>query len=210
MSLIGNLFGRSPVRPMQQHMCAAVDCAKQILPLFEEMAAGDRDAVAARRQEIDRLEHAADEIKHEIRSHLPKRLFLAVERRDMLEILDYQDSIADVAQDIAELADLRGMVIPKDLVDPFLDLARRVVAASEHAQRIINELDQLVETGFRGREVAEVDQMIDDLCRIESETDDLEERIQRRLFAMEDELGVSVPAPTSSRRRPASRPAAPP
>ena len=85
--------------------------------LFEAMAAGDLDAIASRRQEIDRLEHAADEIKHEIRRHLPRRMFLAIERRDMLEILDYQDSIADVAQDIAELVDLRGMVIPKDLVE---------------------------------------------------------------------------------------------
>lgn len=98
MSLIGDLFGHSPIRPMQEHMRAAVECARQILPLFEEMVAGDMAAVAARHQQIDRLEHEADRIKNEIRSHLPKRMFLAVERRDMLEILDYQDSIADVAR----------------------------------------------------------------------------------------------------------------
>jgi len=80
-------------------------------------------------------------------------MFLAVERRDMLEILDYQDSIADVAQDIAELADVRGMIVPKELATAFLDLVRRVVSACEQAERVINELDQLVETGFRGREV---------------------------------------------------------
>ena len=62
-------------------------------------------AMEAHRDAIVRLEHEADEIKHEIRSHLPRRFFMAVERRDMLEILDAQDSIADVAQDIAELAD---------------------------------------------------------------------------------------------------------
>jgi len=192
MSLIANLFGQSPIRPMQEHMRAAVRCARQILPLFEEMVAGDLAAVAVRRQEIDRLEHEADRIKNEIRSHLPKRMFLAVERRDMLEILDYQDSIADVAQDIAELADMRGMVVPKALASAFLDLVRRVVIACEQAERVINELDELVETGFRGREVARVDEMIEELSRMESDTDDLEERVQRLLFGIENELGIAA------------------
>ncbi len=192
MALIGNLFGRSPIRPMQEHMRAAVACAKQVLPLFEEMARGDTAAVALRRLEIDRLEHEADRIKNEIRSRLPTRMFLAVERRDMLEILDYQDSIADTAQDIAETADMRGMVVPPDLVEPFLDLARRAIAACEQAQRVIDELENLVETGFRGRGVARVDEMIDELSRIESDSDDLEERVQRKLFAIEDDLGISA------------------
>ena len=192
MSLIANLFGHSPIRPMQEHMRAAVECARQILPLFEEMVAGDKAAVTARRQEIDRLEHEADRIKNEIRSNLPKRMFLAVERRDMLEILDYQDSIADVAQDIAELADMRGMVVPKELASAFLELVRRVVSACEQAERVINELDELVETGFRGRQVARVDEMIEELSRMESDTDQLEERVQRLLFGIEDELGISA------------------
>jgi predicted phosphate transport protein (TIGR00153 family) len=192
MSLIANLFGQSPIRPMQQHMKAAVECARQILPLFEEMVAGDKDAIAVRRREIDRLEHEADRIKNEIRSNLPKRMFLAVERRDMLEILDYQDSIADVAQDIAELADMRGMVVPEGLASAFLELVRRVVSACEQAERVINELDELVETGFRGREVARVDQMIEELSRMETDTDGLEERVQRLLFEIEDELGISA------------------
>ncbi len=192
MSLIANLFGHSPIRPMQEHMRAAVECARQILPLFEEMVAGDKAAIAARHQEIDRLEHEADRIKNEIRSHLPKRMFLAVERRDMLEILDYQDSIADVAQDIAEIADMRGMVVPKELASAFLELVRRVVSACEQAERVINELDELVETGFRGRQVARVDEMIEELSRMESDTDELEERVQRLLFGIEDELGISA------------------
>jgi predicted phosphate transport protein (TIGR00153 family) len=192
MSLIANLFGRSPIRPMQQHMHAAVACAREVLPLFEAMAQGDSEAIAARRQEIDRLEHEADRIKHQIRSHLPKRLFMAVERRDMLEILDFQDSIADVAQDIAGLADQRNMQVPPDLAEPLLDLVRRVLAACAQAERVVNELDELVETGFGGRESARVEQMIDELNRIESDTDELAERVSRRLFALEEELGIGT------------------
>jgi predicted phosphate transport protein (TIGR00153 family) len=182
---IDKLVGRSPIGPMQDHMRAAVQCAREILPLVDAMASGDLDTIRERRAEIDRLEHEADEIKHGIRSHLPRRLMLAMERRDMLEILDCQDSIADVTQDIAELADQRGMQLPPNLVDP-------IQAACEQAQRIIDELDELLETGFAGREVTRVEEMIHELGRIESDTDTLQDQACRTLFAMESELGVAT------------------
>ena len=191
MAWIDKLVGRSPIGPMQEHMRAAVACAHQIIPLVEAMVSGDREAVRAQRAEIDRLEHEADEIKHEIRSHLPRRLMLAMERRDMLEILDYQDSIADVTQDIAELVDQRGMQLPEALAEPVRGLTVRVVAACDQGQRIIDELDELVETGFSGREVSRVEVMISELARIETETDQLLDHACRKLFALEDELGIS-------------------
>ena len=115
-----------------------------------------------------------------------------MERRDMLEILDHQDTIADVTQDIAELVDQRGMQLPEALAEPVRSLARRVVTACVQAQRIIDELDELVETGFAGREVSRVEEMISELGRIESETDTLLDRACRTLFGMEDELGIST------------------
>lgn len=192
MAWIDKLVGRSPIGPMQGHMDAAVLCAREIVPLVSAMATGDLAAIASQRATIDELEHRADEIKHEIRSHLPRRMMLAIERRDMLEILDFQDSIADVTQDIAELADQRGMHMPGELVDPVTALANRAVAACEQAQRIINELDELVETGFVGKEVGRVEEMITELGRIESETDVLQDSACRALFAKEDELGVAA------------------
>ena len=192
MSLLGNLFGTSPIRPMQQHMKAAVACATEVLPLFEDMAAGRTESFPKRRQTIDRLEHQADQIKNEIRSKLPNRLFMAFERRDMLEILDHQDSIADCAQDIAGLVDQRDMVLPAGLADSVLDLVRKVIATCEHSDAVIQELDELLEPGFAGREVGRVEEMIKGLNELESEADKLAERAQRKLFAMEGELGVGT------------------
>jgi len=192
MAWIDKLVGRSPIGPMQEHMRAAVECAEQITPLVEAMTSGDSDAIRECRARIDELEHRADEIKHEIRSNLPRRLMLAMERRDMLEILDHQDSIADVTQDIAELVDQRQMHLPTALVEPVAALTRRVVAACEQGQRVIDELDELLETGFAGREAARVEGMIEELGRIESETDVLLDTACRALFALEDELGVAT------------------
>ena len=192
MSIIGSLFGRSPIRPMQRHMAAAVSCAREVIPLVDAMVAGDLAAVAQHRQRIVELEHAADEIKHEIRSHLPKRLLMPVERRDMLEILDRQDSIADVAQDIAEMAEMREMIAPEPLKAPLVELTARVIVTCTQAEDVINQLDELIETGFGHNEVAKVEEMIARLNALESETDALAERAQRQLFAIEDELGVGT------------------
>ena len=192
MSIIGSLFGRSPIRPMQRHMQAAVECAREILPFVEAMAAGDLEAMARHRTRVGELEHEADKIKHEIRSHLPKRLLMAVERRDMLEILDYQDSIADTAQDISELAEMRAMKAPAVLGEPLLKLVRRVLATCEKSQEIVDQLDELIETGFGPREVARVESMIGELNELESETDQLAEAAQRAVFAIEQELGVGT------------------
>jgi predicted phosphate transport protein (TIGR00153 family) len=192
MAWIDKLVGKSPIKPMQEHMKAALACARELVPLMEILAAGDDEALREKRAEIDRLEHAADHIKHELRSHLPRRLLLAMERRDMLEILDFQDSIADVTQDIAELADQRHMHLPPGLVEPLKALAERVVVAVEYADRIIEELDELLETGFAGREASRVEEMIHELGRIESETDHLQDAACRRLFELEDELGVAT------------------
>lgn len=192
MSWMQNLFRASPVRPMQEHMRAAVACAHKLPQLLDAMVAGDRDAISRTRAEMDELEHEADRIKNEIRSHLPRRLLMAIERRDMLEILEAQDSIADTAQDIAGLADQRGMQIPEALREPILELARRSLAACDQAQRIIDELDELVELGFKGREVGAVEEMIASLSRIESEADVLAEKATRKLFEMEAEIGVGT------------------
>lgn len=192
MAWIDKLVGRSPIGPMQEHMTAAVVCAKEILPLVEAMAVGDDEEISRRRHEIDRLEHAADEIKHALRSHMPRRVMMAMERRDLLDVLDFQDSIADVAQDIAELVDQRKMHLPPELVAPFRALAERSVAACEHANLIINELDELVETGFGDREVARVEAMIMELGRIESETDELLDVGCRGVFGIEAELGIAT------------------
>ena len=192
MAWIDKLVGRSPIGSIQKHMHVAVLCARQIVPLVEAMTAGDNGAIRKQRVEIDRLEHEADQIKHEIRSHMPRRFLMATDRRTMLEILSGQDAIADISQDIAELVDQRSMHLPEELQEPVLVLAKRVVMACEQGQRIIDALDELVETGFGDSEVGRVEEMMLELGRLESETDADFDRAARALFTIEEQLGVAT------------------
>jgi predicted phosphate transport protein (TIGR00153 family) len=183
------LFGQSPFKPLQEHMCIVVQCANEVPGLFEAVLAGDKDGVDELRNRIYAFENQADAIKNELRTHLPKSMFMPVDRRDLLEILDIQDSIADTAQDIAGMMVVRGMRLPEAIHDPILILTRRCVDACNQLAKIMDEMDELVETGFRGPEADKVMYMIDELNKIESDTDVLAITVMRQLFQHEDEIG---------------------
>lgn len=190
---ISALFGRSPFKPMQQHMGVVHECVGLVPALFDALIAGDQKALAETQEAIFAKEQEADKIKQEVRLHLPKSLFLPVDRRDLLDVLTVQDSIADTAQDIAGLLLQREMTIPKDMQADLSQLVRRCVDACGQSNAIIGELDELVETGFRGPEASRVEEMVAELNRIETETDDLAIALSRSLFKHEDTMSpVSV------------------
>jgi predicted phosphate transport protein (TIGR00153 family) len=173
---------------MQEHMDVVLECAREIPGLFEALAEGEQEKVHAIKDKIFEREEAADKIKNELRSHLPKSLFMPVDRRDLLEILTMQDSIADVAQDIAGLLVERPMEVPEPLREPLLALTHRCVEVCEQSGKIIGELDELLETGFRGREADQVENMVVELNRLEDKTDELGLELARKLFQHEDEI----------------------
>ena len=187
-SPFSNLFGRSPIKPMQEHIKVVTRCAAEVPGLFEALCAGDQEKVSEVKDQIFALEQEADDIKNELRAHLPKSLLMPMDRRDLLEVLDMQDSIADTAQDIAGLLVERPMEVPETLKEPLLELSRRCVHACDKAAEVIGELDELVETGFRGRESERVSEMVEELNKIEDETDDMGMELTHRLFAQEDEM----------------------
>lgn len=193
ISPLANLFGKSPFKALQKHMRVTLDCAREVSSLFQSLIAEDQDAVVAIKQRIFEKENDADKIKNELRTHLPKSMFMPVDRRDLLEVLQMQDSIADTAQDIAGLLVERPMQLPESLKEPMLIFVDRCIEACQQAADTIEELDELVETGFRGREMDKVEAMVDALNQIEHETDDMEHELTSILFKHEDDMNpISV------------------
>jgi len=182
------LFGQSPFTALQEHMGVVLECAREVQPLIEALVAGDQTRVMELKDKIFEKEAEADQIKHELRAHLPKSLFMPVDRRDLLEVLLLQDTIANVAQDVAGLLIERKMTIPDFLRKPLIELTARCIDTVEHSAKVINELDELLAIGFRGREVDRVDEMLKELNIIEDETDELGIALARALFDNEDEL----------------------
>jgi len=183
-----SLFGRSPIGPMQQHIAKAHECAANLVPFFEAVMVEDWAKVEQVQQEMSRLEHEADKLKKSVRLHLPKSLFLPVPRSDLLELLSVQDKVANRAKDIAGLMLGRQMAIPQPLQPLVRTYVQRSVDASAQALKAMNELDELLETGFAGREAVLVENLIEELGSIENDTDRLQIEVRRNLFKLEKDL----------------------
>lgn len=188
MGSIFNMFGPSPIRPIEQHMRKTYLCAKQLYPFFEAVLQKDWALANTIKDKIITLEKEADRIKRDLRLHLPTGLFLPVARTDLLELLSAQDRIANKAEDIASLIVSRQMMIPKVLSTLFLPFLSRCLDAAKQACQAINELDDLLESGFRGSEVKIVEDMIVTLDQIEHDSDDKLAEIRHRIFELEKDL----------------------
>ncbi len=187
-NMLANIFGSSPVRPLEEHIEIAFRCAKQLKPLFEAVIAEDWDKALAARAEIEELEHEADNVKKEIRLNMPKSLFMPVPREDLLELLLVQDKIANRTRDVSGVIIGRRMKIPEPIAAMFVEFVERNVDAAKQARKSVRELDELFTAGFRGAEVALVADMIEKLDRIETETDEQQTALRAALFEIEKSL----------------------
>ncbi len=187
-NMLANIFGSSPVKPLEKHIDISYRCARELRGFFAAAVKGDWSKARKVRAEIERLEHEADNLKKKIRLHLPKSLFMPVPREDLLELLLVQDKIANRTKDVSGLVVGRELQIPAEISEQFLDFVDRNVDAAKQARKSVRELEELFTAGFRGAEVALVAGMIEKLDRIETDTDEKQAALRASLFAIEKSL----------------------
>ncbi len=187
-NMLANIFGSSPVQPLEKHIDIAYRCARKLRPLLEAVIEGDWDKTLEVRAEIEALEHEADDLKKEIRLNMPKSLFMPVPREDLLELLLVQDRIANRAKDVSGVIIGRRMQIPEPIADKFVEFVDRNIDAAKQARKSVRELDELFTVGFKGAEVSLVADMIEKLDRIETHTDEQQTILRTALFEIEKTL----------------------
>ena len=169
LGTILNLFGRSPFAPLQSHMEKASACVHLLADLFQALEKRDYTALEQIATQIGQLEHQADLTKNDIRTHLPKSLFLPIDRSHLLEILSIQDQIADKAEDIAVLATIKPIELLPVFKKEFKDFLNKNIDAFDSALRIIKEMHELLESSFGGPEAEKVRSMVDEVSFKEHE-----------------------------------------
>jgi len=187
-NILTNIFGSSPVQPLEKHVDVAYRCTRTLYPFFEAVIAGNWKKAGKHRDEIDAFEHEADDLKKEIRKHLPKSLFMPVPRQDLLELLLVQDKMANRTKDVSGLVLGRKMQIPDVITSDFLVFVKRNIDAAKQARKSVRELAELFTTGFRGAEAVLVEALVEELDRIETETDALQADLRSALFDVESEI----------------------
>lgn len=185
---IFNMFGDSPIRPLQKHMKKVYECVSELGPFFILVTEGNWKSASEIHQNIIRFEHEADDLKRKLRIHLPKGIFMPIQRSDVLELVTRQDMIANDAKDIAGMVIGREMIFPDEIKQEYLEFLKCGIDATAKAYEVISELDQLFEVGFSGSEVEIVFEMINALHNIEHDADKRQINIRRKMFTLESKL----------------------
>lgn len=185
---IAKLFGKSPFAPLQTHMDRVASCVGQLPSLFKSLSEKDEKALQKASEQISKLEHEADLTKNDIRNHLPKSLFLPVDRSALLEILALQDSLADQAQVIALRACLYPLPVFEEIRADFIPFCQKNIEAFWLAREVVKELDELLECSFGGIEAEKVKGMVEQIAFFEYEADQLEYALTRSIYQAGDKL----------------------
>ena len=188
MATIGKLFGKSPFGPLQEHMVIVKECVDQIIPFFEAVIKEDKNSVKSIAENIFSLEDKADDIKNDLRDHLPRTLFMPVDRNNLLEILDDQDSIADTAQDISTLFTLRPITIPEAVKNDLRAFVDSSVMVCHMAAEISVRFDKLLDSSFLGAEAESVLGLIKELNNLERDNDEAGLKLAKQIFSIEKDL----------------------
>lgn len=187
---ISRLFGKSPFSPLQSHMKKVSHCVERLSNVFDAFEKTDQEKLEKSVAELSRLEQEADLTKNDIRNHLPKSIFLPIDRAHFLEILSVQDLIADKAEEIGILFTLKPL---KEIQPSHIDIDSLFKANREvflNAKRIIEEVDELLESSFGGIEAEKVKAMVEQTANAEAKADEMRCLLMRELFSQGDALST--------------------
>ncbi len=187
-NIIDGLFGKSPISPLQKHMTQVHSCISELNGFMIAIHAQDWVQAGKIRSDISTKEGKADVLKKQLRLSLPSTFMMPFSRRDLLDLLLMQDSIANITKDVSGLMINRKMTLPDEIFDDIIELTKVCIKTSSMALKAVNELDELLETAFGSRERKVVGSIIKDVNELESKSDKIQHEIRAKLFPLESSL----------------------
>lgn len=187
---IARLFGKSPFAPLQSHMRKVSLCIEKLSKVFESLQ--DSERIQRLVTDLSQLEHDADLTKNDIRNHLPKSLFMPIDRSHFLEILALQDSIADVSEKIGLTLSLRPLSKCELLKADLYRFFQMCLDVFWDTKRIIEEIDELLESAFGGIEAEKVRTMVEETAYKEHQAQKQKLNLLKKLYLEGDDLSSAA------------------
>jgi len=147
-SIIDGLFGKSPISPLQQHMTRVHSCVSELKGFMVAIHSQDWARAEQIRSDIGTKEGEADILKKKLRLSLPSTFMMPFSRRDLLDLLLMQDSIANITKDVSGLMINRKMTLPDEIFEDMINLTNVCIKTSAAALQAVNGLDELLETAL--------------------------------------------------------------
>ena len=179
--LISSLFHRSPFEDLQKHADKVKECTR----LFREAVVCHIGQECKRfdllTEQVARLESEADDIKRNIRNHLPRGILMPVDKFEFFDYLREQDKVLDEVEEALFWLSFRPEGIPAELAADIHDLVEAVIPPIEK----LPELVTLAREYFKSRSEKQRTRMkslIRDIRQHEREADHLERELKFKIF----------------------------
>ena len=99
-------------------------------------------------------------------------------------------NLADTAEDVSVMLTIKCFTVPPTVIECFQKFCESNIHAFRMAEAIIDDLDELLETGFGGAEAEKVRTVVHDIAFAEHQADVLQRELLKHVFS--DEAGLSA------------------
>lgn len=182
---IAEIVRRSPLEGLLQHAEKVKECISLLRGGLEAYCNEDYDKFDKLADQVSELEHEADLIKGNIRAHLPKNIFMSIDKSTFLTCLREEDAILDYAEDVGIWLKFKRTRIPEEIKKDFLEHLDRVIECVDAYEKAIQRVKIVVSGRFKNREREKVKEAIKETHRKEWEADEIERRLTRDIFKLD-------------------------
>ena len=179
---------KSPFEQLLKHMGKVSECVDILGDGLLRYYKGDYISFSEIAEHVSTLEHEADLIKSNLRNHLPNSLFLPVDKGKFMWALREQDKILDHAENLAKMLDMRHTKIPKELQEVFIEHTELVVKTVTAMENAVENIQDLVETGFVKREREQTKEFVHKVHDYEWKADQKKYEMTKGIYKLEKTL----------------------
>jgi len=179
-----SLFFESPFVKLKNHANKVKECAwmfKRAAQCYVEQDCEEFDKLT---EEVAMLESQADELKRNLRNHLPRGIFMPVDKFVLLDCLREQDHVLDDVEEALYWLSFKPMaVIPEELVGDFLHLIDAVIPAIEKLPDMSEQAIVYFRSGTEEQR-NKLKSIVREIYQAEKEADHLEHELKKKAFAL--------------------------
>jgi len=183
-----DVIRKSPFGPIKVHMEVSTRSVEELIQFIQYVIKKDWTGATQSRKNISELENKADELKAETRSLLPKSIFFAVPREDILDLIRLADDIPNTVKDISGLMIGRQMQIPEVIHKSFSNFLNEALEITLAAGEAVDYFDELFQFSFGGKAAEKMETLIKKLDILENTNDQTEITLRGELFKIEKDL----------------------
>jgi predicted phosphate transport protein (TIGR00153 family) len=173
---------KSPFTGLQKHFKYVKSGTLALEKAVKYYLKGDLENFKKYGEQVNKSEDTADQVKGNIRNHLPKFIFIPIDKGDFLALLSEADGILDSAEDVVVLMDMRRTKIPEKIKNEFLGVMKKAVETVDALGNAMDLFKFMLDSSFGGKTRQDIKHVIHSIHRIEHESDLIEKKISKQLF----------------------------